>query len=495
MMRNLIDNFDFEKEELVYPSLQKLLSESLDTFEITSVDNEFEDSKETRALKNHLSRTNDDMKKEIIDFIKNNYKLAGIKQKNIDGLLNDLFIWNCDDEINMRTNDCMNKMVQFIKTYIHNFASIFPNIILNTVDYDKINVPKYMGLSVTHINDIKNIIKNYYEKLRPFYKNTHVSTVLYNIQNKTKNLVLLTNETPFLSSINVESNDHDNNQQRKNQNISINSIFDVRMSKLLLEHYFLIMFMEYVNLANNESMLFGITAPGNKKSKSKLTGSNIVVGVAMNKMELNEPKEDFSVEEVFTVENLEEREQFIGLEDEVFENEYIRAPGELKKLQTNIANLLLQYMKIMNDHKDIIDISYDKIMDKVFKIKEREKDTFTDRLKAKTDEERNVDTIMKINKLGEWGKGLQKGLTSYVKETYDEERDLMINIASIEKAVRKNPDVSDENIEQYMDDYLYNQNVDLEIEREAYDMSNQIDDYNDGNFEGEEVENWDEYES
>jgi hypothetical protein len=152
-------------------------------------------------------------------------------------------------------------------------------------------------------------------------------------------------------------------------------------------------------------------------------------------------------------------------------------------------------MIIMRDHKDIVDISYDKIMDKVFKIKEREKDTFTDRLKGKSDEARNVDTIMKINKLGEWGKGLQKGLTSYVKENYDEERDIMMNIASIERIVRRNPDVTDENVDQYMDDYVYNQNLDLEAEREAYDMTNQIDDYNDGNFEGEEVENWDEFDS
>ena len=260
--------------------------------------------------------------------------------------------------------------------------------------------------------------------------------------------------------------------------------------------------MEYVNLANNESMLFGVNVnmgkerqtnksnksnkPSTKKTSRKGRGSQLTI---------EEPDRDFSIEDVFTVENLEEREQFIGLEDEVFENEYVRGPGELKKLQTNIANLLLQYMNIMRDHKDIIDISYDKIMDKVFKIKEREKDTFTDRLKAKTDEERNVDTIMKINKLGEWGKGLQKGLTTYVKENYDDERDMMLNIASIERVVRKNPDVTDENLNQYMDDYLYNQTVDLEVEREAYDMTNQIDDYNDGNFEGEEVENWEEYDS
>jgi hypothetical protein len=295
---------------------------------------------------------------------------------------------------------------------------------------------------------------------------------------------MLINETPFLTA-----------------NSRSTSIFDARLSKLLLEQFFLILFMEYVNLANNESMLFGVNVNmdmgkglgkgNNRKSTTKKTsrkgrGSQLVI---------EEPDRDFSIEDVFTVESLEEREQFIGLEGEAFENEYIRAPGELKKLQTNIANLLLQYMTIMRDHKDIIDISYDKIMDKVFKIKEREKDTFTDRLKGKSDEARNVDTIMKINKLGEWGKGLQKGLTSYVKENYDEERDMMMNIASIERIVRKNPDVTDENIDQHMDDYVYNKNIDLEAEREAYDMTNQIDDYNDGNFEGDEVENWEEYDS
>lgn len=496
IMRNLIDNFDYEKEEVIYPSLQKLLVESLDanadTGKSADASDEVEDSKEVRALKNHLSRTNDSMKKEIVEFIKKNYKLTGIKQRDIEGFLNELFEWGCEDEEGNdnkeRKNDCLNKMVQFIKTYIYNFASVFPNIMLNTVDYDKITIPKYLGLSLTHSNDIKNIIKIYYEKLRPFYKNSQVSSVLYNIQNKTKNLLLLMIETPFLTA-------NDKNT----------SMFDVRLSKLLLEQFFLILFTEYVNLANNESMLFGndvsrdIERRSNKsnttRSKTTKSSKKTTRKVRGSQLTMEEPERDFSIEDVFTVESLEEREQFIGLEDEAFENEYIRAPGELKKLQTNIANLLLQYMTIMRDHKDIIDISYDKIMDKVFKIKEREKDTFTDRLKGKSDEARNVDTIMKINKLGEWGKGLQKGLTSYVKDNYDEERDMMMNIASIERIVRKNPDVTDENIDQHIDDYTYNQALDLEAEREAYDMTNQIDDYNDGNFEGEEVENWREFDS
>jgi len=137
------------------------------------------------------------------------------------------------------------------QTYIQNFANVFPNIILNTVDYEKIIIPKYLGLSITHVYDIKNIIKNYYEKLRPYYKNLSVSSVLYNVQYKTKNLLLLINEIPFLTA---SSNN--------------NSIFDVRLTKLLLKQFLLILFMEYVNLANNESMLFGVDIQDQQSKKN-----------------------------------------------------------------------------------------------------------------------------------------------------------------------------------------------------------------------------------
>jgi hypothetical protein len=129
-------------------------------------------------------------------------------------------------------------------------------------------------------------------------------------------------------------------------------------------------------------------------------------------------------------------------------------------------------------------------MDKVFKISEREKDTFTDRLKAMTDEERDADTILKINKLGVWSKGLQKGLTKYTKETYDDERDVMEKITEIERSVRKNKNVTDENLAQYMDEYLEQNESDALAEAEAYDMSRMTEDYDDGNFESEEVEDW-----
>jgi hypothetical protein len=144
--------------------------------------------------------------------------------------------------------------------------------------------------------------------------------------------------------------------------------------------------------------------------------------------------------------------------------------GNIKDMKIRVAKLLASYLTIMINHKDIVDLSYDKIMEVVFKSREREKDTFTDRLQAMTDEERDADTILKINKLGVWSKGMQKGLTTYVKETYDEERDYMDKIADIETNLRKNKNVNDNNFDQFLEDYMENADAIGEIEREENEI-------------------------
>jgi hypothetical protein len=145
----------------------------------------------------------------------------------------------------------------------------------------------------------------------------------------------------------------------------------------------------------------------------------------------------------------------------------------------------------MGEYKKTINISYEHIQDKVFKIREREKDGVTDRLKFMTDEERDADTILKINKLGVWNKSLQKGLTTYVADTYDDERQFMENMLQYERTLGKKPNTLGDDFGELMEE------VDREndLNREAYDMGNYIDDYNNGNFEGDEVENREEFDS
>jgi hypothetical protein len=102
---------------------------------------------------------------------------------------------------------------------------------------------------------------------------------------------------------------------------------------------------------------------------------------------------------------------------------------------------------------------------------------------------------MKINKLGVWSKGLQKGLTTYVASNYDEELGEMEEMAKIENMVRKkNADAVDENINQFIEDEMEEMRRAEEIDAEEYDMRGLTEDYYDGDYFGGEEENWEQYE-
>jgi hypothetical protein len=146
----------------------------------------------------------------------------------------------------------------------------------------------------------------------------------------------------------------------------------------------------------------------------------------------------------------------------------------------------------MANEKDTIDTTYESIQDKAFKLREKEKDMVTDRLKAMTDEERDADTILKVTKQGLYSKGLQKGLTVYDKNFYDEEQTLRDELSKAEKKIRKkNKDATDENIDILMDEYLEQRQATAEIDADAYGMSHLGEGWDDGNYDGAEYEEQD----
>ena len=123
-----------------------------------------------------------------------------------------------------------------------------------------------------------------------------------------------------------------------------------------------------------------------------------------------------------------------------------------------------------------------------FKIREREKNKITSRLQGLTDEEREADTILKVNKLGLWSKGLQKGLTTYVKDNFDEEREDMEQMMQYEKKLVEHNSSTGQNIDmdEFMED-IEDRLVDDEIDRENLDMTGFTGD--DGNYEEDEQDN------
>jgi len=153
------------------------------------------------------------------------------------------------------------------------------------------------------------------------------------------------------------------------------------------------------------------------------------------------------------------------------------------------------FLQAIEDNRHKTNYSYENIMDLTFKIREREKNKITSRLQGLTDEERQADTILKVNKLGLWSKGLQKGLTTYVKDNFDEEREDMEQMMQYEKKLTQHNNSTGQNVDmdQFMEDVVESGDIDDEIDRENLDLRGFTGD--DGNYEEDDNENDEDFNS
>ena len=445
-----------ENDEVIEGSLINLISESLDTFDIASS----ETTKQIRDLNSYLVKANTNIKNEIIEFIEKNsgstttkssIRKVKVAMENLSNWISESSTHNEDIKI---SDERMYNIVNFYKTFAENFVNVFPNIILNKVNHAETIIPSYLGFSDNHSRKLKRYINDYYEKLKTFYGVPIIVNILSTIQKSAQNILKLSKVTPSFTTI-------------KFDNKELKPIFDERTSKYLYEFYLLKILLNYIELSENNDML------------------------------VVEIEKENEVTDIFSVDYLEERETRVDLTISTRNAPETRViEGNMKELRQKTAQLLIAFIEIMNNQKNTINISYEEIQDRVFKLREKEKDLVTDRLKQMTDEERDGDTILKINKLGMYSKGMQKGLTTLDKNFYDEEQNFRDQMDKAERNIRKkNKDATDENIDILLNDFMDQQQVDKDIEDDAYDMEYMNEDFYNGNTDGVEApeEEYDDY--
>ena len=450
---------DNNENEIIEGSLQQLISNAIDTFDVARE----EPTKEVKDLNNFLIRNNEEMTKDIIDFIEKNSG-SNITRNTIRkfiNTINNLNKWNYDnstrnEEIKI-SNDAMYNITNFYKIYIKNFTEIFPNIILNKVNYNDTHIPNYYGFSLTHQNKLKKYISTYFEKIKVFYGVPSLINVLNTIQNISKNLVKLSDATPCFSSIKFGEK-------------TLRGVIDERTSRYLFEYYLLRILISYINLSDENEMI------------------------------VTEIKKQMDVTDVFAVDYINDTETRIdlGMTNRNIENTRVLT-GNKKELRQKVSELIIAFIDIFRNEKETLDITYEEIQDRVFKLREKEKDMVTDRLKSMTDEERDADTLLKITKQGLYSKGLQKGLTMYDKDFYEDEQNLRDEMLKAERKIRKNnKDAIDENIDILVEEYMEQQKTAEEIDTDAYDISYMNEDFFNGNVDGvdapeEEYDDYSEY--
>jgi hypothetical protein len=444
----LLEAINDENDEVVEGSLVTLIKKVLDTFDIAST----ETTKQVRELNNYLIKANASMKEEIIEFIEKNSGSTTTKSsiRKVKNAIENLSNWisessNRNENIKI-SDERLYNIINFYKTFVDNFVNVFPNIILNKVNHTETLIPSYFGFSDNHAKKLKKYINEYYSKLNSFYGVSIISNILTTIQKSAQNIFKLSKTTPCFTSIKIDDKE-------------LKPIFDERTSKYLYEFYLLKVLLNYIELSENDEML------------------------------VLEIQKETEITDIFTTEYLEERETQVDLtinSKNVTERRLVE--GNMKELRQKTTQLLIAFIEIMNNQKDTINTSYEEIQDRVFKLREREKDLVTDRLKQMTDEERDGDTILKINKLGMYSKGMQKGLTTLDKNFYDEEQQFRDQMEKAERNIRrKNKDANDENIDLLVNEYINQEQVDREINEDAYDMSYMNEDFYNGNTDGFEA--------
>lgn len=142
----------------------------------------------------------------------------------------------------------------------------------------------------------------------------------------------------------------------------------------------------------------------------------------------------------------------------------------------DIFDYLNNFLNTLHNVNNDINNSYKKVKENITFAKEKEKDLITDYLKNLSDEEREIENLFKNNKLEKWNKGMQKGVTQYVKENYDEERIAMEKQALLEKKLNKKDFITDMNKEIFLMEMEEKENAENDIENDAYDMNDMADD-------------------
>jgi hypothetical protein len=419
---------DDEASELIPQELKDVIIPLLDTFDL-SVE---EDTEEMQAFINFIDEQNNGLKTELISFLQQNSKSAR------RGKFEELMTYFRDT-----TWESPERSIEFLKNNIYELTQVFPNMAKNGVTYtlplSNIKLPRHIekALSARHVNDIKTIIYNYYNTLIQFSESDTLTPIFATITESTSHWRVLMELLPVYQPIIKSGDKH------------IHAVITPKMVQMLMEYVLLQCYLVYVKQAQSL-----------------------------------EPQRTPMEEELVMTTTEELLNEEIG---NISEMDIVS--GEMLKRGELVASFINEVVGIFNNTKRQLNYTYDEIIHRVNVSKEKEKDQFTKRLKDLSDEEREIENIMKGHKMGDWAKGLSKGVTQYTRDTYDDEREAMERTMVLEQQVGQKDFVSDMNRDIYMLEAMEEQaRADaIDAEESRIDYMGEDADYEEIGMDGDEM--------
>jgi hypothetical protein len=272
------------------------------------------------------------------------------------------------DGLYMQTEDeTAIAIASFLKTEIKNIMMIYPNVILNGIDFSEAGIPSHWRVNNIHVGDIQNIISSDTRQFAKFFNDGTIHPILKHMQRASNDLLLLIDSTPFLANMEYMGK-------------VMTTLINGKIVRHLMKYYYVCGLNMYIH-----ALELQVDVDGEMESLENLLDADIA-----------DKLDESVVKQIIT--------------------------GKREKIQNKIALLLETFIKISNKHKDLLNISNKEIKDNILKAKEREKAKITKRFGDMSVEEREVENIMKNQRLGKWNLGQTRALFEYDAEQYEKER-------------------------------------------------------------------------
>lgn len=507
-MRDLIASYQERHSPEVPEILLRKLNELLDTFNIQIS----EDTPELRELKNYLSEKNVEMVDAILEFISQYKSLDRKTTKQYKSFLLNITNFKLigDTVLCPKRDTTTYKGMQFVVSEMRNLIYVFPNIILNGVNNQKVPVHKHWGLSRQHVIDIQTIVKKYYTEIDKYVKdkdNSALTGVVTGVIKETNEWFQFASNTPLFARV-----------LRMGE---APRALDVQVEGDVME-------MEVEEFEEEEmaeegeqgdllSGLFGRASSGRSGKSKRDDGPPEARGSARQYRKRPSEEDvggmyslfnDDLVRRLFThyflnvvlkyvklartvvvvrqesqLPEEEESELVSVMESEDQQNGVVKEVSfvaqEDTELKNMVANLLLVFFKIMMSDKSSINVNNKSIKEDITQSKDKEKDIITREFRDMQVAERQVENMMKNLRLGDWNVGATKGLRFYVPETYEQEREQMENEfrrdeekAKIEKKAIRRDKATERMRDIYVTEEEERRHQDAAIEAELFDEFN-----------------------
>uniref|UniRef100_A0A6C0ISH3 Uncharacterized protein n=1 Tax=viral metagenome TaxID=1070528 RepID=A0A6C0ISH3_9ZZZZ len=406
------------------------------------------------VLQEYLLTSNKNMRGNIEEFLRVNGNLKPTDFTKLIRFINTIHMWEMDNAESTPSEN-------YFYELFHNICNIYPTILLKDAMLSySISSSKQKKFADKHIIHIENYLKKHFSGLEQFKNDTIILKLLELVQPELRDVMMFIRHLPIYSEI------------VKKEGSYYSFLHKDTYKQLYLYTFYSV--LEFLILSIDHDDLI-------------IRQTNIQRNQAKEVIEENRDPSTY-IEAANTMIN-EENEGAMANLDEV-----LIYTGQKEELRKKISNYIVATLNIDKNTKETVNMSYESIMKKVNRAREREKQNKITKLGELSIEERKVENKFKKYRLEKWNIGQQKALVDYNKNMYDREVNELLEQVTNEiggNLLNVNQYDGYENMEVFIED-LDNQeqhNNDADADAEYNNIQDLGEHFMDGQYYEEDIEN------